>query len=101
MILYHGSNVKIDRIDLSKSNIVKIPQEAMTKESFMIEEMTKEMVMLLMKDRCISMEEAVNIVYTSENFSKLCNLSTGLYFQSTPYVNQYLENELINGKLKE
>ena len=73
----------------------------MTKETFMIEEMTKEMVVLLMEERGISMEEAGNLVYTSETFSKLCNLSTGLYFQSTPYVYEYLEKELITGKLSE
>ncbi len=73
----------------------------MTKESFMIEEMTKEMIVLLMEKRGVSMEEAVNLVYTSETFSKLCNLSTGLYFQSTPYVYEYLKKELNTGKLSE
>ena len=73
----------------------------MTKESYMIEETTKEMIALLIDNRGISMEDAVNLVYTSETFSKLCNLSTGLYFQSTPYVYEYLEKELIKGKLTE
>lgn len=73
----------------------------MTKESYMIEETTKEMIALLIENRGISMEDAVNLVYTSETFSKLCNLSTGLYFQSTPYVYEYLEKELIKGKLTE
>lgn len=73
----------------------------MTKETFMIEEITKEMILLLMEERGIAMEEAVNLVYTSETFSKLCDLSTGLYYQSTPYVYQYLEKELITGKLSE
>ena len=73
----------------------------MTKESFMIEETTKDLVMLLMEERNVSLEDAVNLVYTSETFSKLCNLSTGLYFQSTPYVYEYLNRELITGKLSE
>lgn len=73
----------------------------MTKESFMIEETTKDLIMLLMEERNVSLEDAVNLVYTSETFSKLCNLSTGLYFQSTPYVYEYLNRELITGKLSE
>lgn len=72
----------------------------MTKETYMIEELTKDMIILLMEDRHISMKEALNLVYTSETYAKLCDTSTGLYFQSTPYVYEYLINELRTGKIQ-
>ena len=71
----------------------------MEKESFMVEEITKELVILLMDEHNLSMHDALRTLYTSDTYSKLCELKTGLYTQSTAYVYEYLETELKTGKL--
>ena len=62
----------------------------MTKETFMIEEISKEIVLLLMEEHTL---------YTSDTYAKLTNLRTGLFSQSTAYVYEYLEHELATGKM--
>ena len=93
----------------------------MTKESFMIEEISKDIVLLLMKEHgmsmqeaikgsCklspwsmkehgMSMQEAIHALYTSDTYDRLSNLHTGLYTQSAAYVYEYLEKELATGKM--
>ena len=71
----------------------------MTKETFMIEEISKEIIGLLMLERGLSMEDALRTLYTSDTYSKLIDLSTGLYSQSTAYVYEYLNKELSTGKM--
>ncbi len=71
----------------------------MTKETFMIEEISKEIIGLLMSERGLSMEDALRTLYTSDTYSKLIDLSTGLYSQSTAYVYEYLDKELSTGKM--
>ena len=38
----------------------------MTKETFMIEEISKDIVLLLMEERGMSLEEAMRTLYTSD-----------------------------------
>ena len=71
----------------------------MTKETFMIEEISKDIVLLLMEERGMSLEEAMRTLYTSDTYDRLSNLRTGLYTQSTAYVYEYLEKELTTGKI--
>ena len=58
----------------------------MTKETFMIEEISKDIVLLLMEERGMSLEEAMRKLYTSDTYDRLSNLRTWLYTQSTAYV---------------
>ena len=71
----------------------------MTKESFMIEEISKEIVLMLMEEHQMDMNEALKALYTSDTYTRLSNLETGLYAQSTAYVYEYLEKELATGKM--
>ena len=71
----------------------------MNKEQFMIEEISKEIVLLLMEEHQMDMREALKALYTSDTYSRLINLDTGLYAQSTAYVYEYLEKELVMGKM--
>lgn len=57
----------------------------MTRESYIIEELTKDMVRLLREEQGMSLDDALRCVYTSNTYNKLTNLNTGLYFQSTAY----------------
>ena len=71
----------------------------MTKETFMIEEISKDIVLLLMEEQGMSLEEAMRTLYTSDTYDRVSNLSTGLYTQSSAYVYEYLEKELATGRI--
>ena len=72
----------------------------MTKEAFMIEEMSKELVMRLMEEHQVDLPEALRLLYTSDTYARLTDTANGLYAQSTAYVYEYLDNELRAGKPK-
>lgn len=72
----------------------------MSKEvEFTIEELVKELVLRLMEERGLSMKEALDTIYNSETYTKLLDLRTGLFSQSTAYVYSILETEILTGKL--
>ena len=66
-----------------------------SKETFMVETLTRELIARLMEERSLSMREAMDIVYNSKTYAALNNLNTGLYFQSPAYVYDVLEEEII------
>lgn len=65
--------------------------------TFMINCICKDIVGFLMEDYGKSLEDSLNILYNSETFQKLNNPDTGLYFQSSRYVYQFLKNEIETG----
>lgn len=71
----------------------------MTKETFMVEEISKDIVLLLMEEYGMSLDDAMRVLYTSDTYNRLSDLHTGLYSQSTAYVYEYLEKELATGKM--
>ena len=73
----------------------------MSKESFMIEELIKDLVLKLMEEQGMSMLGALDTVYNSDTFEKIQDLETGLFSQSTPYVYAILQRELKYGKITE
>ena len=66
----------------------------MSKETFMIETLTREMIVRLMEERSLTMREAMDIVYRSKTYLALNNTKTGLYFQSPAYLYDNLLQEL-------
>ena len=80
MILYHGTNVQISEIDLMHSKPFK------------------DITLLLITERKMEMEEALDTLYNSETYAKLNDSSTGLYYQSPRYVLSFLLSELETGK---
>ena len=60
----------------------------------MKEEIVKDLIARLMDERCLSLQQAFDAVYTSRLFEKLSNPKTGLFFQSSGYVYSYLIEEL-------
>ena len=48
----------------------------MTKETFMIEEISKDIVLLLMEEQGMSLEEAMRTLYTSDTYDRLSNPRT-------------------------
>ena len=68
-------------------------------KSFMVEEIAKDIVLLLMEEKGMTMREALHVLYTSDTYVRLTDTKNQLYTQSTFYVYEYLENELAKGKI--
>ena len=71
----------------------------MSKESFMIEELVKELALRLMEERGLTMKQALDTIYNSETYTKILDLRTSLFSQSTAYVYSILEKEILTGRL--
>ena len=71
----------------------------MTDVEYMIECMTKDLVILLMERRHMDIEDAFDTLYNSDTFKKLQDVRSGLYFQSPLYVYDFLEKEIETGTL--
>ena len=72
----------------------------MSKEvEFVIEDLVKELALRLMEERGLSMKEALDTIYNSETYTKVLDLRTSLFSQSTAYVYSILETEILTGKL--
>lgn len=67
---------------------------------FMIEEIAKEIVLILMDEKKMAMREALHALYTSDTYARLTDTKNQLYTQSTAYVYEYLNNELALGKME-
>ncbi|MCA6009141.1 hypothetical protein [Bacteroides thetaiotaomicron] len=66
---------------------------------YLIECMSKDLVLLLMEDFELDMKTALRTLYTSDTYAKLQDTRTGLYFQSPRYVYDFLKNEIKTGKM--
>ena len=66
---------------------------------FVIEELVKEIALRLMDERGLTMKQALDTVYNSETYSKVLDVRTGLFSQSTAYVYSILETEILTGKI--
>ena len=70
-----------------------------TQTTFMIEELVKELALRLMEERGLTMKLALDTIYNSETYTKILDLRTSLFSQSTAYVYSILETEILTGKL--
>lgn len=61
---------------------------------FQIECLTNELVAMLMEERSLTMEQAMDTVYNSHTFEKVERTSTGLFYQGSVYVMDMLREEL-------
>lgn len=60
----------------------------------------KDLVRFLMEDYNLSLLEAMERLYESETYSKICNPKTGLYFQGSIYLYSFLKNEIETGVMQ-
>lgn len=67
--------------------------------NYMKEALAVDLAELLAKDFDMTITEALDALYGSETYTKLCDSNTGLYFQSSQYVYSFLKNELLTAKL--
>ena len=68
--------------------------------NYMKEAISADLAELLAQDYELTIAEALDALYESETYIKLCNPATGLYFQSTQYIYSFLKNEMSTGQLK-
>lgn len=61
---------------------------------YMVECTTRDLVVLLMEYRNLSIGKALDMLYNSQTYEKLLNKKTGLYFQSPYYIYELLINEI-------
>lgn len=66
---------------------------------FVMEELVKELALRLMEERSMTMKQALDTIYNSETYTKILDLRTSLFSQSTAYVYSILETEILTGKL--
>lgn len=72
----------------------------MSETDEMKNEMVKDLASLLMeKDKSLSIDRALTLVFNSDTYQKLLNDRTRLYYQSPRYVFSFLEDELETGKI--
>ena len=71
----------------------------MSKQEQLIEYTTADLVSFIMTDEKISMVEAMQRLYTSETFSKLNDIETGLYFESPTYAYDIYKTEKAFGRI--
>ena len=67
--------------------------------NYMKEALAADLAEFLAKDFNMTITEALDAMYGSETYSKLCDPNTGLYFQSSQYVYSFLKNELLTAKM--
>ena len=67
---------------------------------FQIECLSTELVEMLMQKYSWDMKKALDVLYGSETYRRLCNPASGLYYEGAVYVFSYLDNELKTGIVK-
>ena len=66
---------------------------------YMKEGLVKDMAMLLIEEHGMNLTEALDTIYLSDTYAKLCAPDTGLYYQSPRYILSYLVSEIETGKI--
>ena len=67
--------------------------------NYMKEALAADLTELLANDFDMTITEALDVLFGSETYTKLCDPNTGLYFQRSQYVYSYLKNEVLTAKL--
>ena len=65
----------------------------------MIEDLSSEIIRILMEEWQYNMTQAMEIYYSSDTFERLSDPTTGLYYQSAGYVYDFLKKELTTGQV--
>ncbi len=66
---------------------------------FLIECLSTELIVMLMTDYGWDMRRAMDELYASETYRRLCDPECGLYYESAVYVYSFLKNEVETGKI--
>lgn len=72
----------------------------MNEKQAMMNDIAKELVVILIVDRGMQMKEALDTVFNSDTYARLTDERTKLYIQSSRYVYDFLKTELLTGKMR-
>lgn len=64
--------------------------------NYLVTRTTQELVKIIVEDKNITIQEAMDILYGSKTFDLLCDLETHLYYESPAYVYEMLKEEISN-----
>lgn len=67
---------------------------------FLVDFITTRVVEFLMRDKQISLEEAMALFHNSETFGKLMNPDTGFYIESPEFMYDVLKDEFRFGTIQ-
>lgn len=67
---------------------------------FLVECLSTELVAMLMETYGWDIKQALDELYSSETYKKLCDPKCGLYYQGAVYVFSFLKNEIESGVSK-
>ena len=62
--------------------------------NYLVTRSTQELIKILVEDKNITVDRAMDIVYNSKTFELLCDLETHLYYESPAYVYEMLKKEI-------
>ena len=68
------------------------------KINYLVDCVTSDIICFLIKDRGITRDEAMDILYNSKTYHLLCNFETHMYRESSSYVYEWLKEELKGSK---
>ena len=71
----------------------------MTDFDYQVELLTRDLVLLLMERRSMTMPQALEAIYNSDTYNRLKDARSGLYFQSPGYVYNFLDKEITTGRV--
>ena len=72
----------------------------MTDLDYQVEMLVRDLVLLLMERRQMTMPEALEALYNSDTYLRIKDSHSGLYFQSPGYVYDFLDKELTTGRVQ-
>ena len=68
---------------------------------YLVEGITKDVILYLMQDSNLDFEDALSQFYNSETFAKLSDEKTGLYVESSAYIYEIFKGEMKFGKIQD
>lgn len=63
-------------------------------ETFLIDNLLSGLVNILIEQKGLTLQEALDVIYNSKLYDKIMDTETGLYFQSEDYNFEILSEEL-------
>ena len=66
----------------------------------MIEDITSDLIEMLIEREGYTLQQSVDTIYNSDTYAAYIRPETGLYYQSSGYIYEYLLRELRTGKLQ-
>ena len=69
----------------------------MSKQEQIIQLVTEDIIEMIVEEKKVEYDEAMNKFYSSDIFTKLNDIETGLYLESSAYIYELFKDELIHG----